>query len=300
MTGSEGVDFLQRLSTNDMLPLRAGNVVTTVLTTEKGRVIDVCTLVPRRDDHLLLTSKSQSGVVKSWLEKFIIMEDLAIEDLSSTLTTCCLVGPKAKSFLMHTSSASPEEWNRPIVPSILHGHEFLAYTDTSLPLPTWHAVAGTDAMAEFVRTAEESGAAKIIGQHTFDVVRVENGLPLVGVDITGHENPLESPLRAYVSFTKGCYIGQEVIARIETYKKLQKELRGMIIDAPQERALAAGELLTPEGAVGHTTSHAWSSTLGRHVALGYVKTGSILASLQFRQSPESEPYPVHLADFPLC
>ena len=101
------------------------------------------------------------------------------------------------------------------------------------------------------------------------MLRIEAGIPAPGHELTEQWNPLEAELRSAISFTKGCYTGQEVVARLNTYKKVQRTLRGLRlagdeIPPPGSRLLAAG------AEAGLVTSAAFSPALGAPIALAYV------------------------------
>ena len=300
LAGKESIDFLQRLSTNDVDPLAEGALVTSVLTTEKAKVVDVCTFIPDSGQILAMTSPGRANAVKSWLQKYIIMEDITIEDLSSSLISVCLVNPEQDSFLSAILWSSA-----PIVPRKPYrfefaGYSYLLYHDEAFSAPTYHLVASEEAFNAFAVQGVHKIPLQPVGRLAFESFRIEQGVPAVGRDIGDQTNPLEASLSRYISFTKGCYIGQEVIARIDTYKKLQKELRGLIIDANEALTLTPGSLWSAGEGVGSTTSHAWSFSLQRQIALGFVKTGAETGVLEYRPERGTGALPVKISTFPLC
>jgi folate-binding protein YgfZ len=300
LSGAESVDFLQRLSTNDTSPLDAGKYVTSVLTTEKGRIVDVCTILRHEGNILVLTSAGMSAVVKIWLEKYVIMEDITVTDISASLTSISLIGPEVERILGRSAARGWSPLANAPVDLQIEGAACTCLRDDGCVAPYYHLIVKPSSVESLVASLSASGVLRPLGSIAFDGFRIEQGVPLVGKDVDGTVNPLEASLRRYISFSKGCYIGQEVIARIDTYKKLQKELRGMVIDAPQEASFSPGTVWAGEEVVGQTTSHAWSFSLQRHVALGFVRTGTESASLQLRPESPSEAYTVQLSEFPLC
>jgi folate-binding protein YgfZ len=109
-----------------------------------------------------------------------------------------------------------------------------------------------------------------VGTEALEMVRIEQGVPVQGNELNEDANPLEAGLLDHISFNKGCYIGQEVVARLDTYDKVQRKLVGVSWNenaAPVERA----PLRFDETEVGYTTSHARSPRLDRPVALAYVR-----------------------------
>lgn len=306
LMGSEGIEFLQRLSTNDTDPLRVEKSIRTVFTSEKGKVIDLCTIVPEAGDLLVVTSPGTASRVRSWLEKYIIMEDITIADVSDSMTSCLVFGLKVKELLSQSLETVVDIPSDSPTKLTIDGNTLHVIPEPGPGLSCFHLISTTPVIEGFLSRVLVSGqkqpvVLRPIGSLAFESFRIERGLPSVGKDVTESINPLEASLRQYVSFTKGCYIGQEVIARIDTYDKLQKELRGMIIDAPQSEPLAPGEIWAASGLMGHTTSHAWSIALNRHVALGFVKTSYEGTAVEFRPAIDGGvSYPARIAGFPLC
>ncbi len=300
LIGSESVDFLQRLSTNDVDPLSDGAVVTSVLTTEKAKVVDVCTFIPDQGHILVVTSQSREKIVKSWLEKYIIMEDITVEDISSSLTTYCLINAEADSFLSSVLGGIPAIVPRKPLTFEFSGFSFIVIHDDAYARSVHHLVCSKEAFDALCAKGVHRETLQPVGSMAFESFRIEQGVPLADREINLQINPLEASLNRYVSFTKGCYIGQEVIARIDTYKKLQKELRGLIIESPQDRMLSPGSLWDASERIGVTTSHAWSFGLRRQIALGFVKTASEAGAIEYREESGTVSFPARISEFPLC
>jgi folate-binding protein YgfZ len=109
-----------------------------------------------------------------------------------------------------------------------------------------------------------------VGLDALDVLRIEAGVPLLGRDMTGDTIPLEANLLDAISYTKGCYIGQEVIARIDARGHVNRQLRGLVLEGdtlPQ----FGDTILSPDREVGWITSVAHSPTLQQNIAMGYIR-----------------------------
>ena len=102
-TGEDGLDLLNRMSTNNVMDLGAGEGAITVLTTDRGRIIDVLGVVNQGDHVILLTSPGRQQTVIEWLDKYTIMEDLIIEDVTAETIMLALVGPDSRAILGLTS-----------------------------------------------------------------------------------------------------------------------------------------------------------------------------------------------------
>jgi folate-binding protein YgfZ len=187
MTGGESVDFLQRITTNDFGNFTKGNIQRTLLVTDKGRILDAVWVI-HRDDHLLmLTSSGMSLEIKLWLQRFIIMEEIEVEDVTAEYNVGIRFGKS----------------------------DDLNQTDYfGFPVSFEINIPAKPVSAESVVSSWE----------TFELWRIENGIPITKKELVQDYNPLELNLWDWISFTKGCYIGQEVIARLDTYNKIQRIL----------------------------------------------------------------------------
>ena len=272
-TGRDALDLLNRLTTNDLGGLAAGGVATTVLTSEIGRVIDVVQVVCLTNDRLMLISESSDpDPLMENIEKYTILEDALLEDVSSGTARIGIRGPAA-----HVVTSKITEANMPAIDSggvesvpvlgegtlLLKGNPFI-HDGYDLVLPV--------NAAEAVWKAAIDAGAVPVGHYALEHARIEAGVPAPGTELNDRVNPLEAGLDEFVSFTKGCYVGQEVIARLDTYDKVQRRLVGL--DVPE--GTEPGEnLKSGKRTAGWVTSVSTMSTRGRSAALGYVRRAFI-------------------------
>jgi tRNA-modifying protein YgfZ len=268
-TGKDRLDFLHRMSTNDLLKLQAGQGAATVFTTPIARIIDRTVIYARDADLLMLTSRGNQGRVLQWLRKYIFFNDeVQIKDVTAETAMVSIYGATVGQVLQQVS-----------------GEDL-----TALPLHHWRTVrlaevAGLIARADpiggggFHLVIEKSALPEVwqallaagvipIGEETYQVLRIEAGRPEFGHELGDEYIPLEANLWSDVSFTKGCYTGQEIIARMESRQRLAKQLMGLRFEG--EVALPA-TLLSGEHETGVVTSVAHSPALG-WIGLGYVKS----------------------------
>ena len=270
-TGEDGLDLINRMSTNKVVDLAAGEGVVTVLTTDRGRIVDVLGVVNHGDYVILLTSPGRQQAVIDWLDKYTIMEDLTVEDVTTETVMLALVGPGSGKLLGLTSSASSRD-ALTIHPVQLGGHDALAMEQAMGDLPRYWLMAAPDAAAGLWNYLTSKGATPV-GATAMDAVRVNSGLPEYGPELGEPYNPLEAGLIGSVDFTKGCYIGQEVIARLDSYKKVQKYLVSLRFD--QDTSVTPGQALLQDGRnVGEVTSVAPVPSYGALKGLGYVKAAA--------------------------
>lgn len=273
-TGEDGLDLLNRLSTNKVVDLAEGEGAVTVLTTDRGRIIDVLGVVNHGDHVVLLTSPGQQQPVIDWLDKYTIMEDLEIEDITAETTMLALVGPDAGKLLGLTpAQLSPDSI---AVHSVrLGGFDSTAVEQALGSLSRYWLIAMPDAAVGLWQHLTENGAVPL-GANAMEAVRVNFGVPEYGPELGEPYNPLEAGLIGSVDFAKGCYIGQEVIARLDSYKKVQKRLVSLSFDAGTE--VSPGEELLHDGQpVGMVTSVTPEPLIGLLKGLGYVKSANATA-----------------------
>ena len=273
VNGKDSLDLLNRISTNDLQYLSIGTVCDTVFVTPKGRLIDYCRILNiGEDQYLLICSFFKTSHLLDWINRFIILEDVEVSDVSEEYIWLTLLGPHCQSFLYKYSSANISEDDE----AIWLGSEsiqFPALKNTNFKIPAYNfCFSKNDAQKlfpEFISVIHELNGT-LIGDTAFQIIRVESGMPDWGTEITQDYNPHESRLIKAVSFTKGCYTGQEVIARLDTYDKVQKYL--MIIDIfekiEQESPL---EIFIDDELVGNLTSYIYNPITGKNIGLGYIK-----------------------------
>ena len=272
-TGEDGLDLLNRMSTNKVVDLAAGEGAVTVLTTDRGRIVDVLGVVNQGDYVILLTSPGRQQAVIDWLDKYTIMEDLTVEDITSETAMLALVGPDSGKLLGLTSAPGPLD-TLTIQPVRLGGFDALAVRQSLGALSRHWLIAAPDAVAGLWQYLTDNGAIPV-GATAMDAARVNFAVPEFGPELGEPYNPLEAGLIGSIDFTKGCYIGQEVIARLDTYKKVQKYLVSLRFDA--DASVSPGDALLQDGkSVGEITSVAPISSGGVLKGLGYVKTATAI------------------------
>ncbi len=270
--GEDGLDLLNRMSTNNVVNLAVGEGAVTVLTTDRGRIVDVLGVLNQGGYVMLLTSPGRQQAVIDWLDKYTIMEDLTVEDVTSEGVMLALIGPDAGKLLGLTSNVGSQD-SLSIRPVKIGGYDALAVEQPLGALSRYWLIAAPDAAAGLWQRLTENGATPI-GATVMDALRVNFGVPEYGPELGEPYNPLEAGLIGSVDFTKGCYIGQEVIARLDSYKKIQKYLVSLRF-ADADSSVSPGDGLLRDGQnVGQITSVAPAPSGGTLNGLGYVKTAA--------------------------
>lgn len=234
ISGKDSFDYLNRISTNKIENLQTSEKVNTLFTTEKGRVIDR-TILLRYDEHLLLIGNAAAGFkLKHWLDRFIISEDIQIEEVTGKYTILEVTGPQSASYLtLLCGSVIDTIDDKKTFFHNTHGVYFhlLKFTEHSGIVKYWIVTAMQNSEALYNLLFNQSiFDLNLVGEEAYEVFRVEKGIPVSPNEINDNFNPHELKLTGEISGDKGCYIGQEVIARLETYDKVQRELCGIVFN----------------------------------------------------------------------
>lgn len=276
VSGRDRASYLQGLLTNDVVALAAGQGCYAAYLTPQGRMIADLWVYELGDVMLLTMPAAVKDVVLARLDQFIFSEDVQLGDVSESYATLILVGPAAPEVAanaLHLDRAAleglPEHGN---LRATVSGDAIivLRISDTGEPglavlVPREHAGAAEAAL--------RSAGAAHLDDETAEVLRIEAGVPAFGRDMDADTIPLEAGIEGRaISFTKGCYVGQEVIIRVlhRGHGRVARRLVGLRSD--DERIDAAGASLHVDGReIGSLTSSAVSPVLERGIALGYVK-----------------------------
>lgn len=266
LEGPDRQAFLQRQSSNDVRRLEPGRGVLTVLTSPTARILDVLYLLPEIEAITALTLPGRGPATARFLRSRIFFNDqVRLADASADTVQIDLFGPQAGAVLAALGLSAPLEIDQVAGPA--GAWELRAVRLGSYFGLGYRLLVGP-ASAPALRAALEQAGAAAVDAKTFNVLRIEAGLPAAGTELTDAYTPLETGLEAAVCGAKGCYTGQEVLARQVTYDKVTQRLCGLRLEVPT----AAGErLYTSTGEpAGSLTSTAVSPRLGA-IGLGVVK-----------------------------
>ena len=226
--GDDALDLLNRLSTNRVDNLPPSQGAPTILTTDRGRILDLLLVVNAGPYALLLTGPGSQAAVIAWLDKYTIMEDLTVTDITADTAQFTLCGPAARQLIaaagLADSSQLAELEPYAALTANLAGQEIMLIHHSLGDLPAWDLLLWDNSAAPAVWETLTAAGFIPIGQDAWDALMVSRGIPRYGRELGDDFNPLEAGLIGAIDFAKGCYIGQEVIARLDTYQKVQKQL----------------------------------------------------------------------------
>ena len=220
LIGSDALDLLDRLTTNRISDLTSmGMGMGAVLTTNKGRIIDLLGIHVEEKGLMVVTSGNATEKVSDWIDFYTIMEDVQIKNVSDQTFHFRVIGTSPEiEVLPDTTGMKPFHG----VQTELAGVPSLAI---SLQVGNLSCI---DLIGSVVRgdsvQSKLDEYLKEIRIEEYNHFRIDAGEPVYGSELTEEFNPLEAGLLPYISFNKGCYIGQEVVARLNTYDKVQRKL----------------------------------------------------------------------------
>jgi tRNA-modifying protein YgfZ len=263
LTDADRVDFIQRITTNNVVKLQPGQATVTVLTSPVARIKFVFTAVQRGEDLWLLPAGEDADQLSRYLNSQIFfMDKVKIENMSGLVRRMRLLGPEAAEVLQRAGLPVPQLENFAEVEGtlILHQERF--------DLPGYEVVT-PGAEAESIRDRLVSAGALLLADDVgYHVHRVEMGRPATGHELTDEYNPLEAGLLWACAEDKGCYTGQEIIARQITYDKITKTLVGL---HSQEPLSMGAEVKAGGRSVGNVTSSVYSPISNAPLALAVIK-----------------------------
>jgi folate-binding protein YgfZ len=275
--GPDRTSWLQGMITNDVLKLAVGQGCRAAVVTSKGRMVAEVQVHKRQDEIWLETSADRAEPLLAHLNRFIIMEDCQVEDRSTQFALLSLLGPGAEScmrglveafpdlpHLAHREVRIPDLGELPIV--VARSEEF------ALPqLDLWVDPPMAAAVWQKVRRA----GAEPVGLDAIEILRIEAGRPRFGAELDEETLPLEAGFKDAIAYDKGCYIGQEIIARVTFRGHVNRELRGLMLEGAPPVTPAA--LVRGKEAVGELRSATRSGWLDSSIGLGYIKREALTA-----------------------
>ena len=257
ISGADRLDFLQRQTTNDIRLLEPARCVVTALTNPAARILDLLTLVDQSKSLLAITLPGHGGTTHQYLRRRIFFNDkVIVDDLSHEMTLIDLLGPGSLGLLAQLGIESALVENR-VMSWEIEGGFVQGFIQSGLG----YRLTCQSSQAPALLAALDRAGAVRLSHETFDLLRIEAGVPAGGQELTDEYTPLEAGLDWAVSASKGCYTGQEVIARQITYDKVTRHLAGLRLNHPvqaREEVFSAEE----ERQVGTITSAGISPRLG--------------------------------------
>jgi hypothetical protein len=284
-SGPDHLDFLHRMTTNDFIGLEVGHGHVAVFPDNRGRIIEAGTFTRMSEDTTRFIGGTKAGgTLPEWLDRYRFAEQL--EWVDRTADTCMfeLIGPRALSLFDQVLGIRAEElppYGCSVIDQDLsvarvdlgHCPRLQIFVRNEASIKLWDNLLGCN--------------PNIIGELAFEALRVQFGVPLPGSELNDDHNPWEAGLAHAVNLNKGCYIGQEVIARLDTYDKVKQRLVGLALT--DDSLPSTGTVISSEDRpVGVVTSAVHSPALDCNIALGYVRSACAEAGTMLQLSCDDD------------
>lgn len=282
-SGPDFLGLLHRLSTGDVRGLLPGSGAETVLTSPKGRIVERLFVHHLGAAGVLAVAGAGSGPrVVEHIRRFTFAENTGLSEVSEATRLFALSGPRAAEALAALGLTPPQPLgaSEGVVAGVaVHvlGEDGLSSAGFAVAFPAPAAGAVETALAAAVAAV----GGRVTDRGVLEAYRVLRGLPAAGHELTLDYNPLEAGLWNAVSFDKGCYVGQEVVARLRTYDKVSRTLVGLELAPAGALPLPGSALLFGARTIGALTSAVRPPGRGP-VGLGYVKRRESRTGLELR------------------
>lgn len=277
VSGTDRIQFLHNILTNDIKTLAPGTGTQACLLNAQAKMIAAVNVLCFENIIWLAFDYVLKKQFLESLQKLIIMEQVVLKDLSDELKLISVHGPKANDLMMAVFNQG--------LPQKMLGHiSVIVPTSGQLEVIRINLI-GEEGCGVLLPKNETYNVRKLIEKHasslglakiepvTLDVMRITAGIPKYGIDYDESNIPLECRLEQTVSFTKGCFPGQEIIARLDSRGGVSKKLCGLVLKGeivPKKN----DRILDNEIEVGHITSATFSPILKKTIVLGYLKKES--------------------------
>ena len=281
LTGEDRHSFLHNMCTNDIKKLAVGQGSEAFFTDVKGKIIAHTFVLLDQDRTYLLTVPEQAESIISHLDRYIIREDVQLANETESQQVFLIAGSESTKLLKHLTLVDLEDpWKNKR--GLLDGRvTLLARFPVSARIAFLAVV--QDANGPYHSEVLGNLGANICREEAWGMLRIESGLPLYGVDFTGDTLPQEVARNEQaISFTKGCYLGQETVARLDALGHVNKQL--VTVKFTRDSTPEAPIPLTfKDKQVGEVTSVAWSPTLAAPIGIAMVRreanaVGTVLES----------------------
>jgi glycine cleavage system T protein len=297
VNGSEAVMFLNGLITNDMKTLGDNRSMPAVFPTVQGRLIAAVRIVRIGETFLIETEPATRDRVLKTIDRFTLAGDFRVADVTDTTTMIAVQGKDAREIAgkilgetlpIDRDGAQEIEW---------HDHPLTILRATHTAEDGFDLIVPTENATVLWDTLVEAGAHPV-GYDALETLRVEAGIARYGIDMDETNVVTETNLDDAVSFTKGCYVGQEIIVRIKHRGHVAKKLTGIRFET-EKRIESGTKVESATGSeIGRLTSAQFSPTVGKCVALAYLKYDYLAAGTTVKVQIENQEISASVHDLP--
>jgi tRNA-modifying protein YgfZ len=269
LAGADRRSFLHALVTNDIAGLTKGTGVYAAYLTPQGRMISDMRVLETGDRLLLGVERAVAAVLAERFDRLIFSEDVQVSDVTDQLDEVGVHGPMASALIERTTGKSLRGLNTQYANNATESS--VVVRDDALGIPGFDIYLPREAGQTLRENLIDSGAVKA-NVETMEVLRIEASRPRFGVDMSTDTIPLEAGIEdRAISFTKGCYVGQEVIIRVmhRGHGRVARRLVRLVLQGSPVPA-RGDKVFSGDRQVGEITSAAQSPKAGAPIAMAYV------------------------------
>ena len=261
VTGEDRARLLHAMTTNHIQGLTPGTGCYVFFLNAVGRILADANVLCLEDHFLIDTEPETRAFLMEHLDKYIIADDVVLEDISESTVSFGIEGEKAAALMQQAGLPTPE-------PALSHAMagELIVVRATSTGAPAFRIIAPAGAVMPLGELPEAApdDAKK---------VRLEHFFPRYGDDITIANLPQETGITAALHFNKGCYLGQEIVERVRSRGHVNRMLAGLVVE--EDEVLERGDKVSFEGTdAGEITSSAYSPASGKTLAMAYLRVAA--------------------------
>jgi aminomethyltransferase len=299
ISGSEAVMFLNGLITNDMKTLALNSWMPAAFPNVQGRLIASVRIIHRDDGFLIDTETATLETVGKLLERFTLAGDFRVKDLTSETAMLSVQGLNANEVIRTALGETAATVARAQVATahVENGSDVTVIRATHTGEDGFDLFVDAKAGQTLLELLIQAGA-KLFGDDVAETLRIEAGIPRFGIDMDETRVVTETNLDDAVSFTKGCYIGQEIIARIKYRGHVAKKLTGVLLEKDVALESGAKILSDDEKEIGSITSSTISPRITHTIALAYVKYDYLEPGTNVKVVSAEEELPATVSELP--
>ena len=305
VVGADRARFLNGQVTNNVKELKPGSGCYAAITNNKGKIQSDLNIHCLADELLLDFEPGLAAKITERLEKFVVADDAQIVEVAPHYGLLSVQGPKSAAVVMAAGlfPVLPEKPFQSVkAADVTLGEIYLVHMPRAgfAGFDLFVPVAALGAVADKLIAAAKTIGGCACGWTALEMARIEAGLPRFGADMDETNLPNEAGIEPRaVSYSKGCYIGQEVINRIRSIGQVSRALRGLRLPDALTVSPARGDKLFHGGKeVGHITSTVASPALRANIALGYVRKECNAIGTELTLRNESGEWPVKIVPVP--
>lgn len=262
LTGGDRLRFLHNQSTNQIMTLQPGQSCETVFVNSTGRTLDLVTVYVKAEAVWLLVSPNRREFLWEWMDRYIFpMDDVELKDISTAYGIFTLVGDQSRVILENLGYPDLPT-SETHIQSNYQNQDLLIAEGSGLEIPGYTLIVPQE-LSKSLESKFNGIGIPVSPYEDWEKLRILQGRPAAAKELTEDYNPLEAGLWRAISFDKGCYIGQETIARLNTYKGVKQRLWGILTPRQVE---VGTPIMQEDKKVGVVTSAT------EDFALGYIKT----------------------------